>query len=83
MPAVKERRESTLDEKRAKYWCAISNFLKTYSGREAVRQFFDVEDAQRDDFERSTYHQIAIDVPRTNPSVRAFVVCARFMHPWS
>jgi len=52
-------RASTLERKRREY-C------------EAVPQYFDIDDSERTEYQRSILHQILIDVPRTAPSAKLF-----------
>nr|XP_039271996.1 TBC1 domain family member 22B-like [Styela clava] len=56
MPANKERRESVLIRKRKEYF----NFVRDYYDRE------------RQGMHKETFHQIHIDIPRTNPLIPLF-----------
>jgi len=57
LPALKSRRETTLSRKREEYWSS-------------VQQFFNVDD--RSEYETIMFHQISLDVPRTNPFYALF-----------
>lgn len=56
LPVNLERRQNVLERKRQDYW-------------RLVRQYYDTE---RDEAYQDTYHQIHIDVPRMNPSIKLF-----------
>lgn len=53
LPTSRERRSATLTKKRNEYWKLVDRYFK-----------LSVEDSHKD-----TYHQIKIDIPRTNPSI--------------
>jgi len=75
---VKDRRESTLTEKRTQYWNAVSTFLPEGGNTNL-----------NGDYERALYHQIVIDVPRTNPSIPLFQIpeiqerLVRILYVWA
>ena len=56
LPANRDRREATLDRKRAEY-------------KEFVTRYFPT---RHDEENKGLFHQICIDIPRTNPSVPTF-----------
>jgi len=57
LPSNCEWRADTLQRKRREYWASVP-------------QYFDVDDAERSQYQRDTLHQILMDVPRTSPSSR-------------
>uniref|UniRef100_A0A6B2L7D3 Rab-GAP TBC domain-containing protein n=1 Tax=Arcella intermedia TaxID=1963864 RepID=A0A6B2L7D3_9EUKA len=60
-PLVRERWESTISAKRQSYWsCVPLNLSEEYI------------ETLHTDYEKTIFHQIHIDVPRTNPSVKLF-----------
>ncbi|XP_078091659.1 TBC1 domain family member 22A isoform X5 [Mustelus asterias] len=56
LPANAERRESTLQRKRAEYFAFIEQYY----------------DSRNDEHHQDTYRQIHIDIPRTNPLIPLF-----------
>jgi len=56
LPTARERRSSTLAKKRKEYWKLVERYFKLAQ-----------EGSHHD-----TYHQIQIDIPRTNPSIPLF-----------
>jgi len=56
LPTARERRSSTLAKKRKEYWKLVDRYFKL--AQEASHH--------------ETYHQIQIDIPRTNPSIPLF-----------
>eukprot|EP01130_Rhizamoeba_saxonica_P012088 TRINITY_DN5062_c0_g1_i1.p1 TRINITY_DN5062_c0_g1~~TRINITY_DN5062_c0_g1_i1.p1 ORF type:complete len:305 (-),score=59.62 TRINITY_DN5062_c0_g1_i1:28-942(-) len=60
-PAVSARREIVIQRKRAEYWAY-------------VQQFYYVDDEERNEYQRRLFHQINVDVPRTNPSIPIYRV---------
>lgn len=57
LPSNLEWRADTLQRKRREYWASVP-------------QYFDVDDAERSQYQKDTLHQILMDVPRTCPSSR-------------
>eukprot|EP01125_Pyxidicula_operculata_P019400 TRINITY_DN7034_c0_g1_i4.p1 TRINITY_DN7034_c0_g1~~TRINITY_DN7034_c0_g1_i4.p1 ORF type:complete len:238 (+),score=21.78 TRINITY_DN7034_c0_g1_i4:61-774(+) len=57
-PPSRERREATIQSKRVLYW-------------DMAKQYFGTDES-RSEYEKQIYHQISVDVPRTNPSVTLF-----------
>jgi hypothetical protein len=57
LPSNPEWRADTLQRKRREYWASVP-------------QYFDVDDAERSQYQKDTLHQILMDVPRTSPSSR-------------
>jgi len=76
LPSVKERQGAVINEKRQSYW-------------DTANKFFYVDASDRSDYERETFHQIEIDVPRTNPTVPIFqnktvqLVLQRILYIWA
>lgn len=66
LPSVAERRASTVKEKRALYWNAVTQFFGENGEAE--------ETVQRSEYETEVYHQVSIDVPRTNPMLPLFQI---------
>lgn len=60
IPPVKERQDKTMSSKRKKYWDCVFQLYKPES--------------ERSEYEQQLYHQISIDVPRTNPTVPLFQI---------
>lgn len=56
VPVNLERRQGVLERKRQDYWILVEQYYY----------------AERDEAHQDTYHQIHIDVPRMNPSVKLF-----------
>jgi len=56
LPTARERRSTTLTKKRNEYWKLVDRYFKLR-----------VEDNHKE-----TYHQIKIDIPRTNPSIELY-----------
>ena len=61
MPLNKERRQTTMDRKRREYL-------------DCVEQYFGVQNeaGEYSNVDYSIFHQIQIDVPRTNPDVKLY-----------
>ena len=60
MPANSDRRESKMARLRAEYTDAVAKYFETYDA------------ASASPYDRTMYNQIAVDLPRTNPSVMLF-----------
>jgi len=77
-PLVRERWESTITSKRQNYWACVPSISEE-----------EYEEMGQTEYERTIYHQIHIDVPRTNPSVPLFQLpCVqraleRILYLWS
>lgn len=56
LPNARERRLTTLQKKRNEYWKLVDRYFKL----------------AKEPSHKDTYHQITIDIPRTNPSVPLF-----------
>eukprot|EP01129_Flabellula_baltica_P015620 TRINITY_DN8019_c0_g1_i1.p1 TRINITY_DN8019_c0_g1~~TRINITY_DN8019_c0_g1_i1.p1 ORF type:complete len:359 (+),score=63.28 TRINITY_DN8019_c0_g1_i1:55-1131(+) len=76
MPTVKDRRVTTMKKKRKEYWSAVKNIYQE-------------DEHERTDYENEIYHQIEIDVLRTNAAKPLYVLPEirllqkRILYVWS
>ena len=76
LPSNNARREATLQRKRDEY-------------RASVRQYWEIDDSRRTEYEQKLLRQIMVDIPRTHPDVPLFHTPAvqrgleRVLYIWS
>ena len=79
LPTARERRSTTLTKKRNEYWKLVDRYFKLRVEDNHKVGFLDIPGIIMLFYlnfskihTKETYHQIKIDIPRTNPSIELY-----------